>query len=436
MKKAGCVFVILITIALGCRKPAKESPVPEVNQQDIGYRALVSKLVGGGNWDIITASALCSDGNVVMAGYTSSHDGDVEPGTKGDYDYWIVKADTSGKLLWKKTYGGTGDDYATCIKAAPNGGYLVGGRTESNDFDVTYNRGFSDAWLIRLDEQGNRLWQKTYGGHEYDYISAMTVQADGSCLLAGYTNSDNDDIPGNSGSIDGWLLKVDAAGSTIWSKTYGGIAGDLLFDVVATKGGFIAVGGSGSKEVQDYDVWALKVDAAGNKLWSKSYGGTMDELAAHVIALSDGGFLLAATTTSEDGDVQQHIGETDGWLLKTDANGNLGWNKIIGGLKDENEVSLIARKNGGFLFSMTTSSIDGDMAPHKGKEDYWLAAFNNEGTVIWKKTLGGMNEEHQPVLLSLPDSHYLLCGSTSSEDGDMGPGHGGIDAWFHYFKEE
>ena len=421
---------------------AVPSIILTVNQKDFSHRTLISKLIGGANRDIVTATALCSDGNVVIAGFTNSHDGDVVPGTKGNYDYWVLKVDTSANLLWKRTYGGTRDDYATCIQALPNGGYLVGGHTESDDFDITNNRGFTDAWLVRLDEQGNKIWQKTYGGNSYDYINAMTVQTDGSCLLAGYTMSGNDDIANNRGSFDGWLLKVDINGSKLWSKTFGGSSADFFYGVIATAGGFIAVGGSASTEGDlannkgNYDVWALEVDATGNKLWSKNYGGLMHEMAANVVALPDGGFLLAATTTSENGDVQQHIGETDGWLLKIDATGNLVWSKIMGGLKDESEVALISRKNGGFLLSMTTSSSDGNMGPNKGREDFWLATLNNDGAVIWKKTLGGTYEEYQPVLLLLPNNHYLLCGSSASEDGDIGPSHGDIDAWFHHFKEE
>ncbi|MBM7560374.1 Ig-like domain-containing protein [Marinitoga litoralis] len=232
------------------------------------------KTFGGSDLDSAHSIEQTTDGGFIVAGYTKSNDGDVT-GNHGlySYDYWIIKLDENGNLEWQKTFGGSDSDSAHSIEQTTDGGFIVAGYTKSNDGDVTGNHGGADYWIIKLDSNGNLEWQKTFGGSNWDYAQSIEQTTDGGFIVAGYTWSNDGDVTGNHGlySYDYWIIKLDENGNLEWQKTFGGSDSDSAHSIEqTTDGGFIVAGSTRSYDGDvtgdkgDYDYWIIKLDESGN----------------------------------------------------------------------------------------------------------------------------------------------------------------------------
>jgi hypothetical protein len=168
------------------------------------------KTYGGSKSDLVNSIQQTSDGGYIVSGHTWSDDGDLSDGNNGENDYWIIKLDNVGNKVWDKTYGGSGNDYATSIQQTSDGGYIVAGTTSSSDGDITdVNNGESDYWIIKLDESGNKVWDKTLGGSDSDNATSIQQNSEGGHIIAGYTKSSDGDITdGNNGGYDFWIIKL------------------------------------------------------------------------------------------------------------------------------------------------------------------------------------------------------------------------------------
>ena len=230
----------------------------------------------------------------------------------GSYDILLIKADANGNIIWSKTYGGTNYEDAYFVQQTSDGGYIVAGVTNS------FGAGGHDIFLIKTDASGNLQWAKTYGGTNYDYAYSVQQTSDGGYIVAGLTTSF-----GASG-YDIFLIKTDGNGNIIWAKTYMGIYEDGAYYVQQTSdGGYILTGYTSSFGAGDYGIFLIKTDANGNIIWTKTYGGTGDEQAYSVKQTSDGGYIVAGRTRSFG------AGSWDVFLVKTDANGNIGSCSIV-----------------------------------------------------------------------------------------------------------
>ena len=203
---------------------------------------------GGTQADIIYSIKQISDLGYVAAGYTKSDDGDVAM-NQGEEDVWIIKLDVNGKLEWSKTYGGSGEDQARAVEQTDNGGYIVGGYTESHDGDIANNYGEEDYWILKLDANGNLEWEKNFGGQEEDICRSLQKTSDGGYVLSGSSRSSDSDVTNNLGLTDIWILKIDDNGNLEWKKNYGGSGNDYCTDVRETMdGGFISTGFTSSDD--------------------------------------------------------------------------------------------------------------------------------------------------------------------------------------------
>ena len=220
-------------------------------------------------------------------------------------DIWVMKTDANGIEQWNKIFGGNGNDRAYAVQQTSDGGYVIAGWTSS------YGAGSADAWLIKTDADGNMLWDKTFGGIGLDVAYALQLTSDGGYILTGDTNSYG------AGSSDFWLMKTDVDGNMLWDKTFGGAKDDEAYAVQQTSdGGYILTGFTYSHGAGSSDFWLIKTDADGNMLWTKTFGSEGLDWAWAVQQTSDGGYILAGYTTSYG------AGSFDVWLIKTDAEGN------------------------------------------------------------------------------------------------------------------
>ena len=375
------------------------------------------------------------DGNVVIAGYSQSQDGDIT-GNRGSYDFWILKTDPDGNMIWQRAYGGTSREYAYFIRATSDSGAIVAGYTESNDGDVTGNHGGQDAWVVKLDKDGNLQWQKTYGGSKSDVCYAVIPTIDGGYALAGCSYSSDGDLTLNHGSGDYWIIKISGSGDIEWQKSLGGSAYDFAHAIDQTPdGGYYLSGyarsnnGDVASNYGQEDMWILKLDSAGSMLWQKSYGGTGGEGATWLQTTNDGGCILTGITHSTNVDVVGNNGKHDIWVVKVDANGILQWAKCYGGSDTEDGHYVLQTSDGGYLVAGKSDSYDGMVTDHQGFHDYWVIKLNESGSLVWEKSLGGRLPDEPFALLEGNNGSFLVLGYSTPDDNNTNQHTGTTDFW-------
>ena len=238
-----------------------------------------------------------SDGGYIILGTIMSS-------KNGEGDVWLIKLDTNGKIKWQKTFGGDWVDWGEYVQQTKDGGYIITARTHSFGADG-YN-----AWLIKTDENGNMIWNRTFGGNKDDIGKCVQQTSDGGFIIAGGIQFEDD----RGG--DAWLIKTNENGEEIWNRTFGGDKTDWADSVQQTSdGGYILTGGTQSYGAGSYDLWLIKTDKEGRKIWDRTYGGNDWDEGNSVQQTSDGGYIITGFTYSfcSDGN--------DVWLLKTDENG-------------------------------------------------------------------------------------------------------------------
>ncbi|TVZ16260.1 hypothetical protein [Maribacter sp. MAR_2009_72] len=210
---------------------------------------------GGTNNDRAHSVVQANDGGFVMAGFTESDDYDISS-TNGSYDFWVVKVDAFGNLVWEQSFGGEGIEVSYDIAKTMDGGFVVVGNTFSTNGDILNNHGESDMWMIKLDENGNLEWEQTYGGSKFDLAQAVVESMDGGFLIAGNTKSNDYDASNNMGENDIWLVKTNQTGNLVWQQSYGGSGLDFGFDLMENPDGSVFVVGESSSA--DFNPLTLK----------------------------------------------------------------------------------------------------------------------------------------------------------------------------------
>ncbi len=292
-------------------------------------------VIGGSNWDDILSIIQTDDGGYAVAGYTASNDGCVTGHLGGDSvseeDAWITKLNDSGKVEWSKCYGNLGECWAESIVQTPDHGYCFAGYTSIDGGEVTgYHGGLEDAWVVKIDSIGNFEWGKCLGGDSTDWASSIVLTNDSGFFITGGTQSNDGDVSGNHGDLDAWAVKLTASGDIQWQRCLGGSFTD--------------------------------------KGW---YGRQT----------SDGGYVVACMSMSDDGDVTGQHGAGDAWIVKLDPAGNIVWQKCVGGSKLDAAFNIIQLTNGDFAFIGQTGSNDGDILLDHGNEDMLVAVLSNSSSV-------------------------------------------------------
>lgn len=335
------------------------------------------------------------DGGFVVAGTTSSF------GVR-ETDMYLFRTDSQGKELWRRTYGGPRNDEAKSVQALEDGGFVLAGQ-----YVWPMLEGREDVYLVRTDSEGKRLWAKTYGGAEWDTAGAVQVLGDGGFLIAGITASF-----GVQGT-DGYVIRTADDGEELWTKTYGGADVEFIFSAEACgDSGFVFAGTTMSFGAGGFDAYLVRTDSEGNETWSKTYGTEEDDVALSVQALPSGGFMVAGWTASYG------AAGIDGYLVRTDADGNELWRKTYGGPNDDMFSCVKALADGGYV---AAGRYERD--PNAGGDEAWLIRVDAAGNELRSRTYGGHGDEEAQSVLALPDGRFVLAGWTNSS------GHGAWDAY-------
>ncbi len=346
------------------------------------YAVTFAKTYVGVGWNWAPFIQQTSDGGYIVACGTDSLG-------VGFSDAFLVKTDANGNIIWAKTYGGTGYDWASSVQQTSDGGYIVAGGTRS------FGAGGSDIFLIKTDANGNVSWAKTYGGTDWDVAYSVQQTSDGGYIVAGVTWSFG------AGGSDIFLIKTDADGNIIWAKTYGGISDDYAYSVQQTSdGGYIVAGATWSFGAGYFDAFLIKTDANGNVSWAKTYGGTDWDVAYSVQQTSDGGYIVAGWTGSFS------AGISDAFLIKTDANGNVSWAKTYGGTNSDYASSVQQTSDGGYIVAGWTESFGAG-------GDIFLFKTDANGNVQWAKIYGGTFWDIDYIASSVQqtsDGGYIVAG--------------------------
>jgi type IX secretion system substrate protein len=395
------------------------------------------KCLGGTLTDEAIDAKQTNDGGYIIAGSTDSNNGDVS-GNHGNLDAWIVKLDSLGNIQWQKCLGGSGAEKANAILIAGNE-YVIAGYTSSNDSLVQGNHGYNDFWLVKIDSIGNILWQNCFGGPQQEEAYSVVQTYDGGFAAVGYTQSSSGNITNHHGYEDVWLIKINASGALQWQSCYGGSSDDWSRSLVETADkGLVIAGGTLSNNVDvsgnhgGTDVWIIKVDSVGNLLWQTCYGGTGGEGALSINKTNDSGFIVACGTSSTTNNVcNNHHGTTDYWVLKLDSAGNQQLHTCFGGSYLDDSRSIAQINNSSFIISGSSSSTDFDMScnHHLLTRDFFVVAFDTTGNLIWRICLGGTGSDQANVSIVTSDGGFFMSGITESNNGDVTGIHGAWDAW-------
>jgi PGF-CTERM protein len=264
------------------------------------------RTIGGIEFDEAYSAMQTSDGGYIFAGRTSSYGAEF-------YGIWLVKTDAKGIEQWNRTFGGNDSDIASSVRQASDGGYIIAGRTKS------FGAGSYDFWLVKTDSEGTEQWNRTFGGGSSDRLYSFQQTIDGGYILGGDTRSFG------MGSSDFWLVKTDNNGIELWNRTFGGANNDRAYSLQQTSdGGFILAGVT--RSLHWYDCWLVKTDAEGVEMWNRTIGPNEDNSPNHILQIPDGGYIIAGETGSVESG-----GYNDMWLVRTDHVGEVEWEMTLGG---------------------------------------------------------------------------------------------------------
>jgi len=409
---------------------------------------ILQAVYGGSDSDKMSGATVVADGTV-LSGYYKSIDGDFTA-NYGNYDCFVMKNNASGVPAWKTTFGGTLADYLYDITTDASGNIIAVGTSKSNDNDITGNHGNYDYLVVKLDSNGTILWQKSFGGTSIDKATSVLATSDGGYLVLGYSKSTDGDMAAGlpHGAYDLWLLKLDATGTILWQKTYGGASDDKAGHIYQNGNNYYIAAYSKSADGDlttnrgNYDYWILSIDANGTILWQKSYGGS--GIDKDPVLDGTGPLLIAGSSNSTDGDITNPLGNFDFWVLQVSNNdGTINWQKSIGGTGADfatgvGYLPVLVRSTlqGSETFVLGYSnSSDGNFTTNNGNYDAWYVGVNYMGDVVNSTNFGGSDVD---VIYgnTIDMSYVFLYGATKSNDGTITGQHGNYDAWYIKMEAE
>jgi len=294
------------------------------------------------------------------------------------------------KIVFEKNYGGTRNDRAESVLVTGDGGYIVAGSTES------FGAGMFDIWLIKLNEKGDKEWEKTFGGVNNEKAFDIKQTKDGGYIITGYTET------ASNGGADIYIVKTGPDGNKKWDTKYGGGNDDAGHCTVETNDGYLITGYTRSKGDNFCYVYLLKIDLNGVVRWEKTVGAGDDACGNYIEKTQDGGFIVTGFTKNLS------AGIDDVYLIKLDAGGNVSWEKTFGAGDEDKGFCVKQTSEGGYIISGHTKNLGA------GYSDLYLIKTDDRGNRIWEKIYGENNNEAGNSVLQTSDYGYITAGFTTS----------------------
>ena len=340
------------------------------------------------SYDIVQAD----DGNYVLAGSTKSFGANPTTGNAH-----ILKIDDNGDTLWTKAYGGTSGEDVDAVQQTGDGGYILAGYTSST------GAGGADFYLLKLDADGNEEWSRAYGGSSHEEARALQQTDDGGYVIAGYTRSFGDNVPTFENF---YVVKTDADGDTLWTRAYGGAGAEIAYGIEQNADGeYYVAGYTASYGSGGLDAWLVKLNANGDTIWTRTYGGLGPEEAAALTPTSDGGYALAGVSSSFTPGIKEC------YLVKVDAEGTSQWSRHYGGADHDQAYSVEQTYDGGFILVGTTKSY-GPGVP--AQNNYYFVRTDTDGDTLWTMVFGGTGNELASAVRQVTGGGYIVAGYTRS----------------------
>ncbi|MFN8155488.1 MAG: T9SS type A sorting domain-containing protein [Bacteroidia bacterium] len=405
------------------------------------------KTIGGSLADLASGMVKTTDGGWVIAGTsTSGISGDKTEACRGSSDYWVIRTDSSGNILWDKTFGGNDEEICKSILSLQDGSFVIAGYSSSGiSGDKTeQGYGFSDYWIVRIDSAGNKIWDKTLGSSFLDYLTCAMISYDGKIVIGGYSNSPNNLIKNENtkGGFDFWILKLDTAGNIIWQNTIGGSNADKPSTLLELPDNSILITGSSASPVSSdktsagygqNDFWIVRISSTGTLLGQFCYGGSLNDEAKSAVFMPDGSFLFTGESNSPVSGVKtiNSFGDIDIWALRVNTSGVVLWQSLWGtNLPDQNARTF---EHLGKIYITGISSANGsgvNVSPSKGMKDTWLICADYLLQEIYQSSLGGSENDILTSAFADSSGMHFLMSSDSPNSADKNEGcKGDMDFW-------
>ncbi|MDA0316778.1 MAG: hypothetical protein O2906_06375 [Bacteroidetes bacterium] len=340
------------------------------------------KVYGGSDDDRGEDLITTNDGGYAILGSSKSNDGNVS-NNSGSNDFWVAKLDASGTIVWEKSFGYIGADSAFSIIQTQDNGFLLSGVLDVSASDGAGNNRMNmerhaggDYWVVKIDAMGDLQWSRYFGGTFTDTAYDSIQTQDGNFLIMGSSDSDDVDINNNKGTYDFWVVKLNNTGTLLWEKSFGGTEIDEARTITSTAdGNFLIAGDSRSNDIDlttnngAADVWIIKINSNGDLLWEKTFGGSSFDGVKAIHKTQNNEFLVAGNSRSSDGNLTKNNGQNDAWIFKINAQGNVMWQRTIGGNNIDLLMGVTELNNGSIIGVGNTNSSDIDISENKGFSD-------------------------------------------------------------------
>jgi hypothetical protein len=428
-------YLIMGLMVVGCKS---DDEIPIITDPPAEFNGTLAwvETFGGSGIDQATAVVTTGDGAYMVVGSTYSNDGHFA-GLKSttDADYFLMRVRLDGGVDWTKVYGGDDDELATGITKTSDGGYVLVGYSRSDNCFTGSNGGFHDYYILKVDGQGNEIWCQNFGYPGSDQAQDIIETREGDLMVTGFfdvsaSGGQGNDDRENAGTLHGvgeyWGIKLDADGQFFWKRYFGGSNNDRSYNVMQTNdGGFVLIGASESDDFDitdskgSYDYWAVKLSVEGDLEWTRSFGGSEIDIAYDIATTLDGNFLIVGDARSNDQDVSTNYGNADIWLVAIDPQGNLIWEKSLGGSMFDSAKNLLPMNNNLYCVTGSSRSNDVDVTTNNGENDAWTVVVDAQGTIIFEVAIGGSSLDFSEGAAQGVDGALLIVGNTESSDGDI-----------------
>ena len=373
VSKKMLLLLLLSSLSYGAGCPVKPEPI-----------ITWENTFGGSSFDRAYSIQQTTDGGFILAGQTSSF-------SAGGYDYYVIRLDALGMVQWQKNFGGSSAEIARSVSQTSDGGYIVAGRSSS------FQEGFSDFYIIKLDADGNKSWEQVFGGDSWEDPYSIQQTTDGGYIVAGHTASYG------AGNYDAYVMKLDSSGNETWSETYGGTEDDEARAVQQTADGdYIVAGYTASSGAGGRDLWVLKLDSSGAVTWEETYGGAGHDEAYSIHQTADEGYVVAGYTESSG------AGGKDMWVLRLNSTGAVLGDGTYGGTEDDVAKSIRQTPDRGYILAGYSGSA--------GNSDMYIAKLTIDGAITWERSYGDVNNDEAYSVQRTADGGYILAGYTHPSD--------------------